>query len=478
MFTCCILCLLSCQSEKETPAFKTTNSNSSSYIKLSVQSPSHTKVNFNNKIQENERLHIFIWNFLYQGAGVGIGDINNDGLPDVYFCGNMVSDKLYINKGNFIFEDISFSSGISDKLWSTGVTMVDINNDGLLDIYVCKNFFLLQENVRKNKLFINNGDLTFTESAKEYGLDDTGYSISANFFDADNDSDLDMYLVNQPMDVYASQLAKPETLKKLPFSDKMFINENGKYIDRTDQLNMTNRSYGLSAITADLTHDGWTDLYVCNDYNKGDLFYVNKKDLHFKNEITQRLDHTSFYSMGSDCADINNDGLLDFISLDMAFNSHYQSKTNMESMRPELFWDLVSQGNHYQYPTNSLQINMGEGRFTDIAHMSSVSHTNWSWSPLFIDLDSDGLKDLLVTNGLLKDLRNNDFSAFLKQNSKNNDYRALLASVPSTPVNNFLFRNENGFNLRTLVKYQALTKLAFHQVWHTAISIMMVIWTL
>ena len=314
----------------------------------------------------------------------------------------MVSDKLYLNKGNFQFEDISLSSGISDKLWTTGITMVDINNDGWLDIYVCKNFFLIQESVRQNKLFINNGDLTFTESAAEYGINDDGYSINAHFFDAENDGDLDMYLVNQPMDQYAARMARPETLKKLPFSDKLYINNNGKYVDQTGSKGFVNQKYGLSALVADFDRNGFQDLYVCNDYYKGDDFYFNYSELNFQNEIKERIGHSSFYSMGSDMADIDNDGDLDFITLDMAFADHYKSKTNMESMRPDLFDKYVKEGNHYQYPVNNLQVNNGSAYFSDVSQLAGVSNTDWSWSALFTDLDSDSHQDLLITNGLLR----------------------------------------------------------------------------
>ncbi len=453
-FLLCILftalLILSCQEESVKPEGVIKNAKSN--IQLQKLTPQETGINFSNRIKENSKLHAFIWNFIYQGAGVAIGDINNDNLPDIYFSGNMVSDKLYLNKGNFKFEDISLSSGIQDKLWSTGVTMVDVNSDGLLDIYVCKNFFLLQKGVRTNKLFINNGDLTFTEQAKDYGLDDAGYSIQSQFFDADNDGDLDMYLVNQPMDQYAAQYAKPETVKKLPFSDKFFINENGKYKDVTYKKNLLNKSYGLSAIASDFNKNGNIDLYLCNDYDNGDKFYMNNGNATFKNEISERIDHSSYYSMGSDAADINNDGLLDFITLDMAFNSHYRSKTNMKSMQPEKFWSLVDEGNYYQYPVNNLHVNNGQGYFSEIAHFLNISHTDWSWSPLFVDLDSDSNNDLLISNGLLRDLRNNDFINTNLQNGKfevnQSNYQSVLNTIPSTPVANFLYQNNGHLNFK------------------------------
>ena len=419
---------------------------SDTYEILFEKIPSSTSgVTFNNQIRENSKIHPFVWNFMYQGAGVAVGDINNDGLPDIYFSGNMVSDKLYLNKGNFVFEDISTTAGIEDKFWSTGVNMVDVNADGLLDIYVCKNFFLPQPGVRRNKLFINNGDATFTEKGEEYGLADTGFSIQSNFFDADNDGDLDMYLVNQPVDVYSGLMMRLETVKGLPSSDKFYENRNGKFYDVTKELNLTNKSYGLNSLVADLNADGWSDLYICNDYNKGDQMLMNQGGGKYLNEILDRTKHTSFYSMGSDAADVNRDGHIDFITLDMAFSSHYRSKTNMESMRPELFWNLRNDGQQFQYAVNNLQVNNGDGTFKDVAHYSGVSHTDWSWSPLFVDLDSDGHKDLLVSNGILKDLRNNDFMTAFKNHQipkiTPQNVQQVISRIPSTVVANLAYKN-------------------------------------
>ncbi|NNE14916.1 MAG: VCBS repeat-containing protein [Saprospiraceae bacterium] len=450
---CCMIFFINCNQD-QSYSEKKKKDNPIDQIKLEQVLPSHSNIHFQNTIKENERLHAFIWNFIYQGAGVAIGDINNDGLPDLYFSGNMVSDKLYLNLGNLKFRDISGSSGIQDKLWSTGVTMVDINNDGLLDIYVCKNFFLLQRGVRANKLFINNGDLTFTESAKAYGIDDDGYSIQANFFDADNDKDLDMYLVNQPMDQYASMLANPETLKKLPFSDKLYRNDNGKFVDVTTDKKLANRSYGLSAITSDFNNDGQIDIYLCNDYDQGDQFYINQGNGDFINEISQRLNHTSYYSMGSDISDINNDGILDFITLDMAFGDHYRSKTNMKSMQPEKFWDLVEKGNYFQYPVNNLHLGYANGSYSEIGHFLNISHTDWSWSPLFVDLDLDSHNDLVISNGLLRDLRNNDFintnlsSGNFSVNKHN--FTEVLSRIPSTPISNFIYKNHGQLNFEDI----------------------------
>ncbi len=460
-----IFCLYSCgQEQTSTNTSSAKESNNLGKISLKKIPSSQSNVSFSNDIKENKLVHYFNWNFIYSGAGVGIGDINNDGLQDIYLAGNMVSDKLYLNKGNFEFEDISKSAGIEDKMWSTGVNMVDVNADGLLDIYVCKNFFLLQESVRTNKLFINNGDLTFTESAEKYGLADAGFSVQASFFDAENDGDLDLYLVNQPMDEYSSKLARPETVAKLPYSDKFYINNNGKFEDKTKEMNFTNKVFGLNASVADFTNDGRTDIYLCNDYYHGDNFYINQGNNAFSDELVQRVDHTSFYSMGADVADINNDGWLDFITLDMAYPDHFRSKTNMESMRPQRFWQLVGAGNHYQYPVNNLQLNQGNGYFSEIGHLAGVSNTDWSWSPLFMDLDNDGAKDLVITNGLIHDLRNNDFINKMKSNrqigpDEVSDY--VKENAPSTPITNFVFQNNGKLQFENVTKSSGFTDKGF-----------------
>ncbi len=450
----CFIVLAGCNEEPKRSADKEKKVLEDTSIQFENIPTTTSGVTFNNQIRENGNIHPFIWNFMYQGAGVALGDINNDGLPDIYLAGNMVSDKLYINKGNFKFEDISESSGITDKLWSTGVNMVDVNADGYLDIYVCKNFFLPQPGLRRNKLWINNGDLTFSEKGEEYGLADKGFSIQSNFFDVDNDGDLDMYLVNQPVDVYSGLNMRIETVKGLPYRDKMYINEGGKFVDKSDKYINANKAYGLNSLLGDYNEDGWVDIYVCNDYNKGDQLLINQKGQSFNNEILDRTRHTSFYSMGSDAADINNDGKLDFVTLDMAFGDHYRSKTNMESMRPELFWQLREQGNQFQYAVNNLQVNHGDGTFADVAHYSGVSHTDWSWSPLFVDLDYDGHKDLLISNGILKDLRNNDFMTAFKNNQvpkiTPQNAQQVMSKIPSTPVANLAYQNKGNLKFRNI----------------------------
>ena len=426
---------------------------SASDIQLSTLTPAETGVNFNNVINDEGRINIFTWHFIYNGAGVAAGDINNDGLPDLYFTGNMVPDKLYLNKGNFQFEDITTKAGISTQIWSSGVTMVDINADGLLDIYVCKNSPTGIHDNNRNKLYVNTGNNVFREQAAQYGIDDIGFGIQASFFDADQDGDIDMYLVNQPFDEFSRLVNKPEVVAAYPETDRMFMFENGKFVDRTIAMGMKNARYGLNVVLGDFDLNGWTDLYVCNDYHHADHLYMNNGGK-FTDDLHNRTGHISFYSMGSDVTDINQDGWLDIFTLDMAFEDHYRSKTNMGSMNRERFWELVADRQHYQYMQNCLQVNRGNGYFSELAQVSGISKSDWSNATMFADLDHDGDDDILITNGILRDLRNNDFNQFVKTKYNNmvgpENYREVLDNIPTTPINNIIFKNEGNMQFSKL----------------------------
>ncbi|GAA4954553.1 VCBS repeat-containing protein [Algibacter agarivorans] len=409
-------------------------------------SPEKTSIDFNNTIQETATKNHLYYSQIYNGAGVAIGDINNDGLDDIFFCGNQVADRLYLNKGNFQFENITKSSKVSRKDgWSWGVTMADVNADGYLDIYVSRNGESMNPNERQNQLLINNGDLTFTESANKYGLADLGFSSQAVFFDMDNDGDLDMYQVNQPPDPRLFNRYKIPKERQLLHTDKLYRNDNGYFRDvsKTSGISET-LAHGLSVSASDFNNDGWTDLYVSNDYDEPDFMYYNNGNGTFKIVSNETLKHISWFSMGTDAADINNDGLIDLMTLDMAAEDHYRSKTNMGSMSTERFNQMVSWGKHYQYMVNTLQVNSGMGTFYDVGGLTGISKTDWSWAPLVVDLDNDGWKDIIVTNGIKKDIRNNDFLSNTRKelNSGSKDFLSMAKKAPSAPLSNYVFKNK------------------------------------
>ncbi|HEY3387373.1 MAG TPA: VCBS repeat-containing protein, partial [Saprospiraceae bacterium] len=447
-----ILGLVVCACKKEDQASGIVEPVTAS-IKLQSLPGSETGITFMNEIKEEGKINIFTWHFLYNGAGVAAGDINNDGLPDLYFAGNMVPDRLYLNKGNFKFEDITANSGISTQIWSSGVTMADVNADGLLDIYVCKNSPTGIPDNNRNKLYINQGKNLFREQAAQYGIDDTGFGVQSTFFDADHDGDLDMYLVNQPFDEFASMVNRPEVVAGYPKTDRFLFFENGKFVDKTATLGMQNARYGLNVAIADFDMNGWTDLYICNDYHHADHLYMNDQGK-FTDALHLRTGHLSFYSMGADVGDVNMDGWPDIFTLDMAFEEHFKSKTNMGSMDPARFWGLVSDGQHYQYMQNALQVNMGNGYFSEQAQVAGISKSDWSYSTLFADLDLDADQDILITNGILRDLQNNDFNAAVKERYKMmvgpDNYLDVLKILPSNPVPNIIFNNDGNMQFTKL----------------------------
>jgi len=406
-----------------------------------------TGIDFNNSIEESKFFNHYFYGQIYLGSGVAIGDINNDGLPDIFFGGNQVNDKLYLNQGDFKFEDITATSTIDQHSgWTWGVTMADVNADGYLDIYVSRNGNSLKTKDRENKLFINNQDLTFTENAAAYGLADAGFSTQAVFFDMDNDGDLDMYQVNQLPDKKLL-LVNEIPREQVPlFRDKLYRNDNGKFKEVSHQAGISsNVSYGLSVSASDFNNDGWTDLYVANDYAEPDFMYYNNGDGTFTNVINEKLKHITQLSMGSDTGDVNNDGFIDLMTTDMTPEDHYRAKTNMASMSTQTFNKMVDAGAHYQYMSNTLQVNTGLGTFSDIASMAGVSSTDWSWSSLLVDLDNDGWKDIIVSNGIKKDVDNNDFRITLNNLDKTttlDDLFQLSKEAPSQRIANYAFRNK------------------------------------
>ncbi|WP_162623274.1 FG-GAP-like repeat-containing protein [Confluentibacter sediminis] len=450
-------------------------------------SPSESKINFENKLKATEDENIFMYDNFYQGAGVGLGDVNNDGLLDIYFCGNQEKDKLYINKGNFVFEDITKKSGIADldTGWSSSVSMIDINNDGLLDIYVTKELYDDKPEWRRNRLYINKGNNKFTEVAQKVGLGDTTRTRGAVFLDYDLDGDLDVFLLRQPPNPgmyskYKSLLDKGD-LTSAQYAPRLYENKDGIFYDVSESASVISPSYANAVTVGDFNKDGYPDIAVANDFDAPDVIYINQGNKTFKNTSNTAYKHTSYYSMGIDAADLNNDLLLDLYTVDMVANDNFRLKSNMSGMNPDKFWKVVDKGWNYQYMYNALQINNGNGTFSEIAQLAGVSSTDWSWTPLMADFDNDGLKDIFVTNGLLRDIRNTDadykiklyiskkLQEYLKLNGNIEyskiwdvvDYKEMANMYPSTKLQNKLFKNINGYQLQDVSDDWGIDKKTF-----------------
>ena len=333
-------------------------------------------ITFANLIAEDPTQNYFIYEYLYNGGGVAIGDLNNDGLPDLYLTGNLMPDKVYLNKGGLKFEDITAQAITSGQEgWHTGVTMADVNNDGWLDIHVCRAGWSKDLSKRTNLFYVNNGDLTFTESAEKWGIADTTRSTQAAFFDMDDDGDLDLYVINTPMQgerkLSGQEVADLIRTRRSP-TDRLYRNEGDRFTDITATSGIWNMGYGLGLSISDLDGDGRPDIYVANDYIERDYMYMNKGDGKFVDEIKLRTRHISNFGMGCDIADQNNDGLPDILVLDMVSEDHVRSKKNMSSMSSDKFWRSVNAGYHYQYMANSLQVNNGDGTFSELAQLAGV----------------------------------------------------------------------------------------------------------
>lgn len=405
-----------------------------------------SNLNFRNTVQENENFNFVNYMYIYNGGGVAIGDVNNDGWPDVFMGSNQGADKLYINKKKMRFEDKSLEMGIpEERHWTTGVSMIDINNDGWLDIYVCRSASP-DPNKRANKLYINNSGESFTEESAAYGLDDQAYSTQAYFFDYDKDNDLDMFLVNHRADfnnviIYTPEIARTRSQFS---SDKLYRNDGGRFTDVSAEAGIENNCWGLSASIGDFNEDGWLDIYVCNDFIQGDHMWINNQRGGFTDKILETFDHTSFFSMGSDIADINNDLRPDMIVLDMVSEDHVSNKRNMAGMSTEQFFILVNLNYNYQYMSNMLHLNRGRSVFSEIAQFAGIANTDWSWAPLLADFDNDGMKDLFITNGIKRDMTDNDFKNYFKQKITEGpmNLEELFRAIPSRKVRNYFFKNE------------------------------------
>jgi len=418
---------------------------------------SHSKINFQNIVKEDIDFNFLNYTYIYNGGGVAVGDINNDGLEDIYFTSNQNSNKLYINKGDFVFDDITERAGVEDDNgWTTGAVMVDINNDGWLDIYVCKSGSLKNRRARQNKLFINQKNNRFKEEALKYGLKDYGFSTQAYFLDYDKDGDLDMYLVNHSTDSNNKTIIlspQQQASLKTDSRDRLFKNDNGTYKDVSQSSGISNlRAWGLSASIGDFNNDSWPDIYVANDFLEPDFLYINNKNGTFTDEILIRFKHISANSMGSDFADINNDLLPDLLVLDMMAADRKRGKENMPTMSTAKFNRLVNQGYHHQYMSNMLQLNYGSGNFSEIGQFSEIAKTDWSWAPLIADFNNDGFNDIFITNGIDKDLSNQDFRHTMR--GKNIDYTKkeslddAINLIPSEKLSNYMFTNNTDYTFK------------------------------
>ncbi len=426
--------------------------------------PQHTGIDFINQLQHTEDFNPYTFRNFYNGAGVGLGDINNDGLVDIFFCGNQVDNKLYLNKGNFQFEDISVKAGItSPGVWSSGVSLVDINGDGWLDIYVCKSGKPGGER-RYNELFINNRDLTFSEKGAEYELNALGLSTHAAFFDFDKDGDLDCYLLNNSIrSVGGYDLIKDQ--RKIPDPEggnKLLRNEDGKFKDVSQQMGIYTSAigFGLGVTIGDVNQDGWPDIYVSNDFFERDYLYINKGNspsgAHqgFTESLETYMREISLGSMGADMADINNDGLPEVFVTEMLPEDDARMKTKAVFENWDKYQANVRQGYHHQFPRNVLQLNNGNNTFSEIGRMAGVHATDWSWGALILDMDNDGWKDIFVANGIFKDLTDQDYvnfysdpatvRALMKRDNK--VIEQMIDSIPSQALANYAFHNDGNLS--------------------------------
>jgi hypothetical protein len=419
-----------------------------------------TNIHFSNRITENFDRNIFNYPAFYNGSGVAVGDLNGDGKDEVYLSGNMTGSKLYLNRGDMQFVDITDISGTAGRAegWRNGVNMVDVNGDGKLDIYICYSGDF-DADTRKNQLFINqglnvDGIPTFKDEAEAYGLADPSYSTQSYFFDYDRDGDLDMLLVNENIKVLSNldDVTIQELRKKSdPFSGcKFFRNDNNHFSDVTTKSGINNSvlSYGLSASISDVNGDGWPDMYVSNDYSIQDHLYINNKNGTFTDKLSSNLDHISMYSMGNNISDINNDGLPDIYTLDMIPEDNKRQKLLQGFDNYEFFYLNLRNGLYYQYMRNMLHINNGNGTFSEVGQLSGVSNTDWSWAPLFADFDNDGWKDLFVTNGYLHDFTNMDVVKYNENYFRSiggdvepKHIMEMLSKLPSSDVKNYIYKN-------------------------------------
>jgi len=435
-------------------------------------SADETGITFENTLIVKEDFDVFRYRNFYNGGGVAIGDINNDGLPDIYLTSNMAENKLFLNKGNWKFEDITSKAGVTGtKVWSTGVSMVDVNGDGWLDIYVC-NSGDLNGDRRENELFINNKNLTFTEQSVQYGLADNGFSTHAVFFDYDNDNDLDCYVLNNSFRPVASLgYRNLRDQRDDTGGDKLYQNQNGHFKDVSEYAGIYGSviGFGLGVTVGDINKDNWPDLYVSNDFYERDYLYINNKDGTFSERLPEFMGHLSMFSMGADIADINNDGFPDIFTTDMLPEDDYRLKTVSSFETYDVYQVRLQNDYYHQFMRNMLQLNNQDGMFSEIGQLAGVDATDWSWGALIADFNNDLNKDLFVSNGIYRDVINQDFVEFLGNDEnikaamrgEKIDFRKFVDQMPSVKLSNYMFINHGNLKFNNVAKDWGLDEPSF-----------------
>src|SRR5438034_8561200 len=433
--------------------------------------PERTGVVFVNRLPDDTAFNILTYMYFYDGGGVAVGDVNNDGLPDLYCTSSAGRKRLYLDEGDYRFEDVTERAGVAElDGWKTGVTMADVNGDGYLDLYVSAVDFLTMHG--HNVLYINNGDGTFTDRTKQYGLDFAGYSTQAVFFDYDGDGDLDMYLLNHSTHVERTRSTHPQRWPRHPRAgDRLYRNDGGHFVDVSDQAHIYGgvEGYGLGVVASDLNGDGCPDLYIANDFQEDDFLYYNNCDGTFTESIATSVGHRGHASMGVDAADFHNGRRPDLMVLDMLAEREQTLKTSANAESFDVYNLKLEVGYHPQYARNTLQLNRGHGRFSEMGYLAGVYATDWSWAPLFADLDNDGYKDLFITSGIYHRPNDLDYLAYVSgpvvqaslREGTAGLHRALVEKMPHIPVANFAYRNNGDLTFTNQARAWGLAQPGF-----------------